>query len=180
MENRRKLMEVYEINTSTLAILPVSYGNRIFSKIYELEDELISPFKPIDIIKESCCSFGSTYKGRKEATRKLIGITQKVPIAISPFIYFFPTASPEVPDCIWVAHEHVVDYRKGSEKNITNVRFSNNQRISLPISPSSFENQLMRTMMLKTRLEKKTTIYSNPVRRQLSAEESGSYFRKIT
>lgn len=176
MENGRKLMEPYEINTSTLAVLPVSYGNRIFSKIYELEDELISPFKPIEIIKESCFGFGSTYEGRKEATRKLIGITHKVPIAISPFIYFFPTASPEAPHCVWVAHEHVLDYRKGPENNITIARFTNNQRISLPVSPNSFENQLIRTMMLRTKLQRKSMNYSNSMRRQLSAEEPGDYF----
>lgn len=176
MENGRRLIEAYEINSSTLAVSPVSYGNKLFSKIYELDEEFISPFKPIEIIKESCFSFGSTYEGRKEATRKLIGITHKVPIAISPLIYFFPTSSPEVPHCVWVAQEHILDYKKGSESSTTIVRFKNDQLISLPISSSSFENQLIRTMMLRTKLTRKKMVYSNNIRRELSAEESGDYF----
>lgn len=176
MENGRKLIEAYEINSSTLAVLPVSYGNKVFSKIYELEDEFISPFKPIEIIKESCFSFGSTFEGRKEATRKLIGITHKVPIAISPLIYFFPTSSPEVPHCVWIAQEHILEYKKGSENSKTVVRFKNDQFILLPVSTSSFENQLIRTMMLRTKLTRKNIVYSNNIRRQLSAEETGEYF----
>lgn len=184
MENGRQLIEEYEINTSTIMVQPLPYGNRIFSKIYELEEESISPFKPIDIIKESCVSFGSTYEGRKAATRKLIGVTHKVPIAISPLIYLFPTSSPDNPHCVWVAHEHVLEYKKGEQNCTTIVRFTNNRLISIPISPSSFENQFFRTMMLRTKLTRKNTetnlnsIYSSSIRRQQSAEESGDYYWK--
>lgn len=182
MDDGGKLMEEYEINTSTIALLPVAYGNRIFSKIYDLEEESISPFKPMDIIKESCFSYGSTYEGRKAASRKLIGITHKVPIAISPLIYLFPTTSPENPHCIWVAHEHVIDYKKGEQNCTTIIKFRNNQCIPIPISSSSLENQLVRTMMLKTKLSKiriephSKPLYTSRMRTQLSAEKEEEYY----
>lgn len=179
MEQGRLLIEEYEINSSTVILLPLAYGSKVFTKIYELEEESISPFKPIEIIKESCFSFGSNYEGRKAATRKLIGAIHKVPIAISPLIYLFPTTSPDNPHCIWVAHDHVVDYKKG-EDGSTIVKFRNNRYIPIPISTSSFENQLIRTMMLKTKLSKDNeaplrSIYASKLRKQNSAEDTGPY-----
>jgi competence protein ComK len=181
MEHGRLLIEEYEINSSTVVLLPLTYGSKVFTKIYEMEDESISPFKPIDIIKESCFNFGSNYEGRKAATRKLIGAIHKVPIAISPLIYLFPTTSPENPLCIWVAHEHVIDYKKGEDGSTTIVKFRNNRCIPIPISASSFENQLIRTMMLKTKLSRNgnealpRSIYTSKLRKQKSAEDSGEY-----
>lgn len=182
MENGRLLIEEYEVNSSTIILLPIVYGSRIFTKIHELEEDSISPFKPLEIVKESCYSFGSTYDGRKEAAKKLIGAVQKVPIAVSPLIYLFPTTSPENPHCVWVAQEHVVDYKRGEEHCTTIVKFSNNLYIPLPISLSSFENQLIRTVMLKTKILKSKdiptakTIYSSKIRKSNSAEEPENYF----
>ncbi|MEK4148966.1 competence protein ComK [Robertmurraya sp. FSL W8-0741] len=63
MENEKLIIEEYEINSSTAIVMPIEYGSKIFSKIYELEEETISPFKPFELVKESCYSFGSTYEG---------------------------------------------------------------------------------------------------------------------
>jgi len=66
MENlKRPLIEEYEINPQTMAIIPMEYGSKIYSKILEVDEELISPFKPIEIIKKSCQYFGSSYEGSK-------------------------------------------------------------------------------------------------------------------
>lgn len=156
MEHPRQLIEEYEINSFTVLVMPITYGSKVFSKIYEFDEECVSPFRPIDIIRESCEFFGSSFEGRKDGTRKLVGFTHKVPIAISPpnNIYFFPTTSPENPRCIWVAHDHVVSYKKG-EQNSTIVHFKNNQCMQLPISSSSFQNQVIRTMMLQSKLSQR-------------------------
>lgn len=181
MNQGRKLIEEYEINPATVLVTPVMYGSKIFSKIYELDEDCISPFKPIDIVKESCYSFGSNYEGRKAAARRLIGVTHKVPIAISPFIYLFPTASPENPECIWIAHEHIVDYKKGDTSSTSIIKFSNNQLYPLPISTRSLQNQLIRTMMLKSKLSRgqKEQAFApkqlNKMRGQESAEDREDY-----
>lgn len=182
MEHSRQLIEEYEVNSSTMVIMPIHYGSKIFSKIFEFEGEYISPFKPIQVIKDSCEFFGSSFEGRREGTRKLIGVTHKVPIAISPtnHIYFFPTTSHENPRCIWVSHDHIVSYNKG-EENSTDILFKNGKRLQLPISCSSFQNQVIRTMMLRSKLAqriegmKQNSLYANHTKVTKSAEMPESY-----
>ncbi|WP_156424422.1 competence protein ComK [Bacillus sp. FJAT-27445] len=150
---KQRQIEEYEINPCTMFIKPFVYGTKIYSQIVEIDDEFLSPFKPLDIIKKSCEYFGSSFEGRKEGTRQLIGITHKVPIVIDPtnFIYIFPTTSPNRPECIWISHEHVLQHSRTSTED-TLVTFQNKHSYPFPISYSSFENQLLRTALLRTKL----------------------------
>lgn len=150
--NTKNLVEEYEINPFTMIIIPEEYGSRIYSRVIELEEEYLSPFRPIDIVKKSCKYFGSSYEGRKEGTKQLTGITHKTPIIIDPIssIYFMPTSSPTKPDCIWVSHEHVLFHKK-VDAHSTQVTFRNRKSMILPVSHHSFENQLLRTSLLRTK-----------------------------
>ncbi|MGE6378814.1 competence protein ComK [Peribacillus muralis] len=153
MQNNQGIIEEYEITPHTLMVAPLNYGSKIYARIIEMEDEFISPFKPLEIIKKSCEFFGSSYEGRRQGTRQLINITHKAPIAIDPTssIFFFPTTSPLRPQCIWLSHEHVVAYDRLDSRHTT-VTFRNKQTIDMEVSYSSFENQLHRTSFLKTKL----------------------------
>ncbi|WP_249365259.1 competence protein ComK [Cytobacillus citreus] len=177
------LIEEYEINPNTMIIMPVTYGSKIYSRIMEFEDELVSPFKPFDIIKKSCLFFGSSYEGRKEATKQLTGITHKAPITIDStnFIYFFPTTSASNPQCIWISQEHIHFHRPTDTAN-TNVIFKNKQSLTIPISYNSFNNQLLRTALLKTTLssrigesERKGWYFINGSRNINASERLGKY-----
>lgn len=150
--NQKNLVEEYEINPFTMIILPEEYGSRTYSKVIELEEEYLSPFRPIEIVKKSCSYFGSSYEGRREGTKQLTGITHKIPIIIDPIssIYFMPTSSPNKPACIWVSHEHVLFHRRVDSQS-TEVTFRNKKSLILPVSHHSFENQLLRTSMLRTK-----------------------------
>lgn len=150
------LIEEYEINSSTMMILPITYGSKIYSQIWELEDEYLSPFKPFDIIKKSCIFFGSSYEGRKEATKHLTGITHKAPITIDSTnsIYFFPTTSANNAHCIWIAQEHIHLHRR-IDSTQTQLVFKNKRAVSIPISHNSFNNQILRTALLKTTLSRR-------------------------
>lgn len=147
------IIEEYEITPYTQMILPLDYGSKIYSRIIELEDDFVSPFKPIEIINKSCEYFGSSYEGRKQGTKQLVGITHKAPVAIDPSnsIFFFPTTSPLRPHCIWLSHEHVLSFTRINQKQ-TKVLLRNKQSFTIDISCSSFENQLHRTAFLKTKL----------------------------
>lgn len=184
MKQERQLIEKNEINSSTMVIMPIEYGSKIFSKIFELEQQYISPFKPLDLIKDSCEFFGSSFKDRKEETSRLIGITHKSPIVISPtnFLYFFPTASPENTSCVWIAYDHVVDFKKG-EHNHTVVTFKNKQSLHIPISPNSFQNQFIRTLMLKTKFSQQIEeAKQSPVKldkyKELKSAENPEVYRR--
>ncbi|MCL6570440.1 MAG: competence protein ComK [Bacillus sp. (in: Bacteria)] len=150
---KQQQIEEYEVNSCTMFLEPVNYGNKIYSHAVEMEDDFLSPFKPLDIIKRSCEYFGADYESRKRGTRQLIGYKRKVPIAIEPtnHIFFFPTASPESPECIWIAYNHVESYRRISAHQ-TIVTFQNKQSRIFPVSYMTIEGQMLRTALLKTKL----------------------------
>ena len=153
MKNHKATLDEYEINPCTMMISPAPYGSKTYSNILEIQDEFLSPFRPIDIIKKSCQYFGSSFEGRIAGTKQLIGITHKAPITIDPTntIYFFPTTSPQNSQCTWISPQHVISHNR-LEANKTLVTFRNKQSCIIPISYSSFENQLSRTALLQTKL----------------------------
>ncbi|MCP1097233.1 competence protein ComK [Bacillaceae bacterium OS4b] len=53
-QNNQGIIEEYEITPHTLMVAPINYGSKIYARIVEMEDEFISPFKPMEIIKKSC------------------------------------------------------------------------------------------------------------------------------
>ena len=91
----------YEITYDTQMILPIDSGK---SKIIEEDSEYVVDNNVLEIMEHSCEYFGSSYEGRKEGTKKLIGVTHKSPIIIeeSRKMIFFPTSSPDNKDCIWI------------------------------------------------------------------------------
>ena len=146
----------YEINNNTQAIYPFGRNS---SKIIEDEDEYTVKFKPLNILEHSCEYFGSSYEGRKEGTKKLLGITHKSPIIIeeSGKIIFFPTTSPDNKDCVWINLEKVDRYFKNGSKKST-ILFKNGQTLDLNISIGSLTNQVLRATRLKYILDQRMTL----------------------
>ncbi|MGG3471132.1 competence protein ComK [Neobacillus pocheonensis] len=146
-------IEDYEINASTMFLRPVIYGSKVYSQVFEVEDHFLAPFKPLDIIKNSCDYFGVDYESRKRGTRQLTGYNRKNPIVIEPtnHIFFFPTTSPSSPECIWISQEHFKKHRR-SGANQSLITFHNNQSYLFPVSYSTIETQMLRTAFLKTTL----------------------------
>jgi competence protein ComK len=133
-----------------MALLPTKIEGKLHSIGIETEREIIVPKKPLDLVNRSCNYFGSSFKGRKEGTRELMGITHKPPIIVDPVneIFLFPTASPTNEVCAWLSHSHILrHYTLGT---MTYVEFRNQKRICIDISKGSFENQLYHTAQLRT------------------------------
>lgn len=140
-------MNNYEINSSTLAIIP--FNNNI-SKVIE-ENEIIEIKKDTtQIIDNSCRYFGSSYIGRFEGTKSLLGINYKSPILIEETreIIFFPTTSPRLNECHWISLKHVEKLIK--KENQTTILFKNGLELDLNISYGSLENQLLRATRLQS------------------------------
>ena len=142
-------MENYEINSSTLAIVPM--GEKV-SKVYEEEDEYIVQKSANSIIKDSCEFYGSSYDGRCIGTKSLTGIKTKYPIIIeeSRNIIFFPTSSTRTKQSTWIALNKIKNYNKKSY--YSQILFKNEEKIDLNISFYSLENQIVRATMLKSKL----------------------------
>ena len=136
----------YEISKGTLAILP---NNKEDSLVYEDNDRYIINQTPFSIMEESCKYFGSTYEGRKNGAREILGAEYKVPIVVedSDNLIVFPTTSPLADDCVWVSLKRVKKLEK-MEFNSTKIVFDNDREIIVNCSYRSIENQLSRASRL--------------------------------
>ena len=137
----------YEINYETQLIIPIGKNS---SKVIEQEDEYFIKNNALNILEHSCEYFGSSFEGRKEGTKKLLGMTHKSPIIIeeSRKIIFFPTTSPEKEDCIWINLDKIDKYYKKENKK-SSIKFKNGDIIDLNISIGSLTNQILRATRLK-------------------------------
>ena len=151
----------YEITYDTQLLLPI---DRDSTKVIETDSEYIINTNTLNILEHSCEYFGSSYEGRKEGTKKLLGITHKSPIIVeeSRKIIFFPTSSPEKLDCIWINLEKIDKYYKLDKKKSA-IKFKNGDIIELNISYGSLQNQILRSTRLKfildERINKKDNLY---------------------
>ena len=136
----------YEINKGTLAIVP---KENVKSIVYEDECTYEIEETPFHIMEESCKYFGSSYEGRKEGARTILGAEYKVPIVIedSDNLIVFPTTSPISEDCMWISLKRVGKIEK-MEYNSTKVIFDNGVEIVIPCSYRTMENQLSRASRL--------------------------------
>ncbi|WP_335870093.1 competence protein ComK [Bacillus sp. 2205SS5-2] len=181
IENDR-FIEEYEMNPQTMILLPVEYGQELYTKVFELHDEFLSPRSPLEIIRKSCEYFGSSYDGRKNGTKFLTGVVYKAPIIVDSHtsIFSFPTSSPSNPNCIWICEKHVKRHER-VEPKVTKVVFKNGQSFHLPISLNSFVSQRTRTLMLTSRFmyaieEMKKKDLNNPSHHEETAEKKTYYW----
>lgn len=152
-------MKDYEINSSTLAILPIDSNT---SKVFEEDDEYIVEKSSNSIIKENCEFYGSSYEGRCAGTKYLTGIKCKYPIIIeeSRNLIFFPTNSIRNDESSWIALNKIKEYHKkrvfneemNQYNNISKIIFKNDEIIDINISFYSLENQICRAALLKSKL----------------------------
>ena len=143
----------YEINGGTLAIVPNEIDN---SLVYEDDDRFLIHQTPFEIMEESCKYFGSTYEGRKESAKAILGAEYKVPVIVedSDNLIVFPTTSPKSEDCVWISLKRVKSFAKVDSGN-TKIIFDNNKEIIVPISYRTLENQISRASRLDFMMKKR-------------------------
>ncbi len=136
----------YEINKGTLALVPDNLESCI---VYEDNEQYNIDQKAFSIMEESCKYFGSTYEGRKNGSKSILGVEYKVPIVIedSDNLIVFPTTSPSSDDCAWISLKRVKKIEK-LEFNNTKIIFDNDREIVVNCSYRSIENQLFRASRL--------------------------------
>ena len=136
----------YEISRGTLAIVPNSEEN---SLVYEDDSRYIVNETPFKIMEESCKYFGSTYDGRKDSAKAILGAEYKVPIIVEENnnIIVFPTTSPSSADCVWISLGRIKIFEKIDSSN-TKIIFDNNREIIVPCSYRTIENQVSRASRL--------------------------------
>lgn len=143
----------YEVSNGTLAIVPNEEFNSV---VYEDDDRYIVEQTPFKIMEESCKYFGSTYEGRKDSAKEILGAEYKVPILVedSNNLVVFPTTSPQSNDCVWISLKRVKTFEKIDACN-TKIVFDNNKELIVPCSYRSIENQVSRASRLDFILRKR-------------------------
>jgi competence protein ComK len=136
----------YEISKGTLAVVP---NEKNSSLVYEDDERYIINKSPFSIMEDSCKYFGSTYEGRKNGAKDILGAEYKVPIVVedSSNLIVFPTTSPSAEDCAWISLKHVKKIIKIDNCN-TKILFNNGTEIIVNCSFRSIENQLSRASRL--------------------------------
>ena len=149
----------YEVNYDTQVILPIE-GSK--SKVIESDNEYVVDQTVQEVLEHSCEYFGSSYEGRKEGTRKMLGITHKSPIIVeeSQKMIFFPTTSPERLDCIWINLEKIDKYYKIDNKKSA-IKSKNGDKLEFDVSFGSLSNQILRATRLKFVLDERTSKKGN-------------------
>ena len=143
----------YEVSNGTLAIVP---NEKESSLVYEDEERYIIDETPFKIMEESCKYFGSTFEGRKDSAREILGAEYKVPIIVEDTdnLVVFPTTSPYSDECVWISLKRIKKYEKIDACN-TKIIFDNNKEIIVPCSYRSIENQVSRASRLDLILRKR-------------------------
>ena len=143
----------YEVSNGTLAIVP---NEKDSSLVYEDEERYIIEQTPFKIMEESCMYFGSTYEGRKNSAREILGAEYKVPIIVEDTdnLVIFPTTSPSSSECVWISLKRIKSFEKIDSWN-TKIIFDNNKEIIVPCSYRTIENQVSRASRLDFILRKR-------------------------
>ena len=140
------MINKYEFSKGTLAIVP---NDEESSLVLEDNERYIIQNTPFQIMEESCRYFGSSYQGRKDGAKAILGAEYKVPIVIedSSNLIAFPTTSPFASDCCWISLNRVYNIYKIDNFN-TRIVFDNSEEIIVPCSFRSVENQMSRAARL--------------------------------
>jgi len=145
----------HEITPLTMAVVAQHdhYGETN-TRIMEEQEEYVVDHTPSKLIDHACRFFGASLRGRQDGTRNICGITHKAPISIDPIsgMYFFPTRSPNHPNCSWIAHSHIDQVKKGNH-NRAEILFKNGRYITLDVSFGSIMNQIQRTAQFRYLLD---------------------------
>ena len=136
----------YEVNNGTLAIVPNEENNCV---VYEDEERYLINQSSFKVMEDSCKYFGSTYTGRKDSAREILGAEYKVPIIVEDTnnLILFPTTSPQSSDCVWLSLKRIDKFYKIDPYN-TKIIFDNSKEIIVPCSYRTIENQISRASRL--------------------------------
>ncbi|MGG0658071.1 competence protein ComK [Rummeliibacillus pycnus] len=149
------LDEFYTIHENTMAFLPSYDGVGSYkTDILEVDALKESLLSPIELVDKNLRYFGSSLKGASEGTRYILGEVNMYPVIMNhkQQLVWFPTKSPKKNDCVWLALNHIKNYKKNNNQS-TEIIFTNDSSLNIQLSYSSFEKRINRASMLKFRLE---------------------------
>src|SRR5699024_1475720 len=146
----------FEVTPLTYAVLSQELeAGELATYVLDEKQEYIIPTTPTKIIEQACRYYGSSLKGRVEGTKEVSEICYKPPIAINPSngMFFFPTSSPRLKTCSWIAHSHILTLHPKEDQRTTEIIFKNGRKVIVLVTNVSITNQLQRSAQLRYELE---------------------------
>lgn len=136
----------YEINEETLAILPYDLE---CSRIIEKDDEYIVKETPYKIMENSCRYFGSSFEGRVDGSKSILGSVYKIPVIVeeSQKLIFFPTEAVNSPNVSWISYRNIRNVEKIGSKTL--IKFKDSRQVLVDCPYFSMKNQIFRCNMLE-------------------------------
>ncbi len=141
-----------------MAFLPKydEYGN-CNTIVMESNNTVEALSSPTELVDFSLRYYGSSLRGAGDGSRFVLGNITKYPVLMCERLdlYWFPSKSPKLRDCIWFALHHVQSY-SAYDKTKTKVIFSNGSSILVEVSASAFETRIQRTYSLRYIIEERS------------------------
>lgn len=153
-----KTIDNYDIHPGTMALLPYydSYAN-LQTIAVEENGHFLVLLPPKKVIDDSCHYYGSSYKGRLEGVKRVMGISKKAPIAVSAElgIFFFPLESPSNVSCVWLSHSHIEGV-KDSDNQQALILFTNGHTVLVSYPRKQIDTKILRTAQFRHLLLRRT------------------------
>ncbi|MGX1901847.1 competence protein ComK [Thermolongibacillus altinsuensis] len=152
-------LDEYVVIGETAALVPkYNEVGKLCTTVYELYNTYFVEKSPKEIIQHSCRYYGSTYEGKVEAAKHILGIRQMVPVSVCEALrlYFFPTCSPDNESCIWFAQSHIHQVQSFQKKK-AKVILKNKKEIIVDVQKGTIESKMYKTAMLFLILEQRLT-----------------------
>lgn len=148
-------MKKYEVNENTMAVIGLDENS---TKVVEKSKEYLIEDIAYSVMEHSCNYFGSSYRGRIEGSKEMIGSKYKTPIIVeeSNELIFFPINNIENPKCTWISLKWV-DHVK-TVRGKTYIYLKNGKRLQINASKYSVENQVLRSSKLHLILNERKSI----------------------
>ena len=145
-------MENYEINDDTYAVIGTLEGK---TTVIEKEKEYKINNDAYKVMDDNCKYYGSSYKGRLEASKEILDCSYKLPVIIEETsnLIFFPIKSSLLEDCTWLNLDTIIKVEKCGTK--AKVIFTNGSFILLDSSKLSLDNQIYRATKLSAIMKKR-------------------------
>ncbi|UGB30653.1 competence protein ComK [Metabacillus sp. B2-18] len=168
--------DTYIIYENTMAILPIYTETAdLHSLVIERYRVVRVPRSPKKIIEESCDYYGCSMSGRKQSALTILKGKKMIPILISRMdsLCMVPLCSPESPNCIWVANQHVLKISVVQNKTI--IHLNNHKKIKVELSRMALEAKLGTAALLVNTYELRKKEMADLTKKDMVAEEGKVY-----
>lgn len=176
----------YILNPNSMAVSPEYDGNgKLCSRVSEVNDSFLIDRTPKQLINDTLNFFASTLEGAIVGSKSILGNYNMIPIVISEALdmYWLPTHSPYIDQCMWFALAHIGDVEPLPNLH-SKVVFKNGHTLKAHITKRTLEARVNWTAKLKVIMDERTKVKKSFIyvpdwsRMQVSEQEYRGFYKK--